>query len=67
MNALEIKLIAVIEILENKEEKIKKCKRLISNSELIDLHRQYYVNSEYELMDFYIEKAFNKSQKEMRK
>ena len=69
MNALEIKLNAVIEILENKEKKINNVIDYLkeSKSELIDLHRQYYGKSEYELMDLYIEKVFSKSLTEIRK
>ena len=69
MNALEIKLNAVIEILENKEKKINNVIDYLkeSKSELIDLHRQYYGKSEYELMDLYIEKVFSKSLREIRK
>ena len=69
MNALEIKLNAVIEILENKEKKINNVIDYLkeSKSELIDLHRQYNGKSEYELMDLYIEKVFSKSLREIRK
>ena len=69
MNALEIKLNAVIEILENKEKKINNVIDYLkeSKSELIDLHGQYYGKSEYELMDLHIEKAFSKSLKEIKK
>ena len=63
MNALEIKLNAVIEILENKEKKINNVIDYLkeSKSELIDLHGRYNGKSEYELMDLYIEKVFSKS------
>ena len=69
MNALEIKLNAVIEILENKEKKINNVIDYLkeSKSELIDLHGQYNGKSEYELMDLYIEKVFSKSLREIRK
>ena len=69
MNAIEIKLNAVIEILENKEKKINNVIDYLkeSKSELIDLHGQYYGKSEYELMDLYIEKVFSKSLREIRK
>ena len=69
MNALEIKLNAVIEILENKEKKINNVIDYLkeSNSELIDLHGRYNGKSEYELMDLYIEKVFSKSLREIRK
>ena len=69
MKALEIKLNVVIEILETKEKKINNIVDYLkeSKSELIDLHRQYYGKSEYELMDLHIEKAFNKSFKEIKK
>ena len=58
MNALEIKLNAVIEILENK----KNIKNIIdyineSKSGLLNLHRRYYGKSSKELMDLHIEKA----------
>ena len=69
MNALEIKLNAVIEILENKEKKINNLIDYLkeSKSELIDLHGRYNGKSEYELMDLYIEKVFSKSLREIRK
>ena len=69
MNALEIKLNAVIEILENKEKKINNVIDYLkeSKSELIDLHGRYYGKSEYELMDLYIEKVFSKSLRAIRK
>ena len=69
MNALEIKLNAVIEILENKEKKINNVIDYLkeSKSELIDLHGGYNGKSEYELMDLYIEKVFSKSLREIRK
>ena len=69
MNALEIKLNAVIEILENKEKKINNVIDYLkeSKSELIDLHGRYNGKSEYELMDLYIEKVFSKSLREIRK
>ena len=69
MNALEIKLNAVIEILENKEKKINNVIDYLkeSKSELIDLHGRYNGKSEYELMDLYIEKVFSKSLRAIRK
>ena len=69
MNALEIKLNAVIEILENKEKKINNVIDYLkeSKSELIDLHGRYNGKSEYELMDLHIEKVFSKSLREIRK
>ena len=69
MKALEIKLNAVIEILENKEKKINNVIDYLkeSKSELIDLHGRYNGKSEYELMDLYIEKVFSKSLREIRK
>lgn len=52
MKALEIKLNVVVEILETKEKKINNVVDYLkeSKSELIDLHRQYYGKSEYDLM-----------------
>ena len=69
MNALEIKLNAVIEILENKEKKINNVIDYLkeSKSELIYLNGRYNGKSEYELMDLYIEKVFSKSLREIRK
>ena len=52
MKALEIKLNVVVEILETKEKKINNVVDYLkeSKSELIDLHRQYYGKSEYDLV-----------------
>ena len=69
MNELEIKLNAVIEMLENKKKNIKNVTDYLneSKSELLNLHKQYCGKSSKELMDLHIEKAFNKSLKEIRK
>ena len=69
MNAVEIKLNAVIEILENQEKKIRNRIGYLkkSNSELLDLHRRCYKKSVKVLMYLHIHSVFNKSVKEIRK
>ena len=69
MNSLEIKLNAVIEILEDKEKYIKNVTEYLNESKygLLDLHKRYYGKLSKELMDLHIEKVFNKSLKEKRK
>ena len=67
INALEIKLNAVIGILGNKEKNIKNLVDYLNKSRLLDLHKRYYGKSSKELLDLYVKKAFNKSLKEIRK
>ena len=69
MNALEIKLNAVIEILDNKKKEYKYVIDYLTESKSgwLDLHKGYYGKSSNKLMDLHIEKAFVKSRKEIRK
>ena len=69
MNVLEIKLNAVIEILENRKQNIKNVIDYLNESKsgLLNLHNRYYGKLSKELMDLHIEKAFSKSLKEIRK
>lgn len=57
MNTLGIKLIAALEMLKNKEKRIKNEIDYLkeSKSKLLYFHRQYHGKSEYELTDLHIE------------
>ena len=68
---MHIKKKIKIDILKNKEKRIKDTvdhlKKKKSKFELLDLRKQYYEKSGKELMNLHIEKAFDKSLKEIRK